>query len=191
MANVGQIYYRVIDNFGNYISGPTENINIYDNIVKNIFKDAHRFIKLGVQAPPGTKMIINETKSIMVGRTGIYELDEGIQITSLRFIKPRKYIKDEGASQDAKTEGAKEMKAAEEVRSKALEILNSSLDKTEDAYWESYKAIQTNYITAYEEALGKYNSGVNGIYVLPNPDNINAEENYEDLYNVIIDVIYE
>lgn len=58
------------------------------------------------------------------------------------------------------------------------------------AYWDAYNNIQTAYIEAYQTALSLYNQGVNGIYVLPNPDNVDAPENYQDLYNVIIDFIY-
>jgi hypothetical protein len=42
---------------------------------------------------------MNESKTIMVGRTGIYELDDDIAITNMYFIRPRKYKKDEEASQ--------------------------------------------------------------------------------------------
>ena len=58
------------------------------------------------------------------------------------------------------------------------------------AYWDAYNNIQTAYIEAYQTALSLYNQGANGIYVLPNPDNVDAPENYQDLYNVIIDFIY-
>lgn len=40
--------------------------------------------KLGIQAEPGTTMLINN-KAIKVGKTGIYQLDEVINITSLKF----------------------------------------------------------------------------------------------------------
>ena len=40
--------------------------------------------KLGVQAPPHTKMII-DGRDIQVGNTGIYELDDDIIIEKIKF----------------------------------------------------------------------------------------------------------
>jgi hypothetical protein len=57
-------------------------------------------------------------------------------------------------------------------------------------YWQEYNTIYDEYETSYEVALAKFNSGLNGIYKLPNPDNPDAAENYQDLVNVIIDFIY-
>ena len=77
MPTVGQIYYNVIDNnSGSYASSKED---IYTDLVAQV--GASQFNKVGVQAPPGTKMVMNESKQIMVGRTGIYELDEDIAIT--------------------------------------------------------------------------------------------------------------
>lgn len=41
--------------------------------------------KLGVQAPPHTKMII-DGRNIQVGITGIYELDDDIIIEKIKFV---------------------------------------------------------------------------------------------------------
>ena len=53
-------------------------IDIYDEnlIGKSSLIGVEKIKKLGVQAPAGTKFIINGDKEIMVGRTGIYELDD-------------------------------------------------------------------------------------------------------------------
>lgn len=60
-----------------------------DNLViGNIFRDYGPVSQLGIQAPPGLKFYLNNSKySIMVGDTGIYELDlEGIgRILSISF----------------------------------------------------------------------------------------------------------
>lgn len=40
--------------------------------------------KLGVQAPPHTKMVI-DGRNIQVGNTGIYELDDDITISAIKF----------------------------------------------------------------------------------------------------------
>lgn len=195
MPTVGQIYYNVIDNnSGSYVSSGQ---NIFSDIVVQV--GASQFNKVGVQAPAGTKIVMNESKTIMVGRTGIYELDDDIAITNMYFIRPRKYEKDEEASQQAIKQGTAGMQAADKKRSEDLErfykenpdMPDQDTDPEEyKAYWDAYNNIQTAYIEAYQTALSLYNQGVNGIYVLPNPDNVNAPENYQDLYNVIIDFIY-
>lgn len=195
MPTVGQVYYNVIDNnSGSYVSSGQ---NIFSDIIAQV--GASQFNKVGVQAPAGTKIVMNESKTIMVGRTGIYELDDDIAITNMYFIRPRKYEKDEEASQQAIEQGTEEMQAADKKRADDLEQFYKENPVMPDpdtdpegyrAYWDSYNNIQTTYIEAYQTALSLYNQGVNGIYVLPNPDNIDAPENYQDLYNVIIDFIY-
>lgn len=195
MPTVGQIYYNVIDNnSGSYVSSGQ---NIFSDIVVQV--GASQFNKVGVQAPAGTKIVMNESKTIMVGRTGIYELDNDIAITNMYFIRPRKYEKDEEASQQAIEQGTAGMQAADKKRSEDLERFYKENPDMPDqdtdpegykAYWDAYNNIQTAYIEAYQTALSLYNQGVNGIYVLPNPDNVDAPENYQDLYNVIIDFIY-
>lgn len=195
MPTVGQVYYNVIDNnSGSYVSSGQ---NIFSDIIAQV--GASQFNKVGVQAPAGTKIVMNESKTIMVGRTGIYELDDDIAITNMYFIRPRKYEKDEEASQQAIEQGTEGMQAADKKRADDLEqfykenpvMPNPDTDpEGYRAYWDSYNNIQTTYIEAYQTALSLYNQGVNGIYVLPNPDNIDAPENYQDLYNVIIDFFY-
>lgn len=196
MATVGQIYYNVIDNnSGSYIKSGED---IFTDIVNQI--GASQFNKVGIQASPGTQIVMNNAKTIMVGRTGIYELDDDIAITAMYFVRPRKYEKDEEASAEAIEQGVARMQAAEDARERALEqfyVDNPVIPDREtdpegyQAYWDAYNNIQMTYIAAYQEALNLYNSGINGIYVLPNPGNVNAPENYQDLYNVIIDFIYE
>lgn len=195
MPTVGQVYYNVIDNnSGSYVSSGQ---NIFSDIIAQV--GASQFNKVGVQAPAGTKIVMNESKTIMVGRTGIYELDDDIAITNMYFIRPRKYEKDEEASQQAIEQGTEGMQAADKKRADDLERFYKENPDMPDqdtdpegykAYWDAYNNIQTAYIEAYQTALSLYNQGVNGIYVLPNPDNVDAPENYQDLYNVIIDFIY-
>lgn len=196
MATVGQVYYNVIDkNSGSCLSsGPS------------IFKEgtpgelvsrygATQFNKVGIQAKPGTIVVMNNTKTIMIGQTGIYELDEDIAITSLYFNRPPKYMKDVEQSDAAIAEGIAKIKAAEEKQTKALAALGPEPDKSDEvafkSYWDRHNAIQTTFIQEYNEGLNLFQTGNNGIYRLPNPDNIQAPENYDDLYDVIIDFIYE
>lgn len=189
MATVGQVYYNVIDN--NSGSPISSGVDIFSDIVKAY--NAKSFTKLGVQAPSGTQMVMNNNKTIMVGRTGIYELDEDISITSMYFVRPRLYVKDEELSQTTKEEGEAGMQAAEAKRQKALDSLNKEYagKEQDDNYWAAYNQIQSTYIEEYKIALNKYNQGSNGIYTLPDPNNPDSSANYKDLENIIVDFIYE
>lgn len=191
MATVGQIYYNVIDkNTGSCLSsGP----DIFTDIVSRY--GAKKFNKIGVQAKPGTKMVMNDSKTIMVGTTGIYELDDGITITSMYFIKPKKYIKDITASNQAIKDGVDKIKQADTNRTASLLKLGTEPDRNNteifNDYWNKYNDIQTTFIKEYNEGLKLFQTGNNGIYTLPNPTNIQAPENYDDLFDVIVDFIYE
>lgn len=222
MANIGQIVYNLEDyNFrggyisttynGNDIISSQDNsylnyrINIFNqNLVKVFGSDVSSFSKLGIQAPPGTKVIINkmdenidnseskEQSTIMIGRSGVYELDEDIKVTYLCFQRPYKYILDEVTTQLKLQAGKESLEKAEKERALAIEDLNKKYDniKTSTEYWEEYHIIQKKYQADYEIALNLFNIGVNGVYTLPNPDVPTANENYQDIYNVIIDFIY-
>lgn len=191
MATVGQVYYNVIDkNTGSCLSsGP----DIFSDIVSKY--GAKQFNKIGVQAKPGTRMVMNNSKTIMIGATGIYELDDDIVITSMYFIRPKKYIKDIDSSNQAIEDGIQKMKEADARRTAELNNLGPEPSKndTEDfnTYWNKYSSIQTTFIKEYNEGLKLFQTGTNGIYTLPNPDNIQAPENYDDLYDVIVDFIFE
>ena len=71
-----------------------DRIDITQNLVSTIAENKS-LNKIGIQAPPGTKIQFDENgnKIIMVGATGIYELDN-ILINYLSFIKPNKFEKD-------------------------------------------------------------------------------------------------
>lgn len=59
-------------------------------VTGNIFRDYGPVSQLGIQAPPGLRFYLNDsTHPIMVGETGIYELDlENVgRITTIRFDK--------------------------------------------------------------------------------------------------------
>ena len=52
-------------------------LSIVNNILGGVLINAKELVKIGVQAAPGTKMCINN-EEIYVGRTGIYEIKNGI-----------------------------------------------------------------------------------------------------------------
>lgn len=190
MSSIGQIYYRVIDTNStgegkNYIS--TSDIDIYSDIVSA--SKAKQFTKVGIQAPPGTQVVMNTNKTIMIGRTGIYELDEDIAITYMRFLKPKNYIKDEEESEQKKQQGEKIIKDAKEALENAITALGEEpTDPTSDAYktyWNAYNDANRQYIEKFQEGSAILEQGLNGVYKL-------SDENPEgDLENIIVDFIYD
>lgn len=209
MATIGQVVYNLQDfhSSGGLISTSSKNLsstvtsessgyaqdrlNIFTNDLVKLF-NASSFIKLGIQAPPGTKVKLNSNKLVMIGRTGVYELDEDIKITGLQFERPKKYIIDTVATEQSLSEGIAGFEQAENDRKTALQALDAAYagQEKDSAYWGQYTRIQDEYAKKYNEAQSKYIAGVNGIYVLPNTQNPNADENFEELYNVIVDFLY-
>ena len=60
--------------------------NLFEQFNDNVSYKNAKVSKLGVQAPPHTKMII-DGRNIQVGNTGIYELDDDIIIEKIRFVE--------------------------------------------------------------------------------------------------------
>jgi hypothetical protein len=202
MANVGQIIYNLEDynSSGGYISTAngnttqtitsatdpeyeTNKIDIFNRNLVEIYA-SKQFSKVGIQAPPGTKLVMNTNKNIMIGRTGVYELDEDIAITGLYFLRPKNYILDSETTEKNLSDGKKKLEAAESARKASMEELEKKYPDHNDAYWSEYNQIQAVYDEAYRIALAQYNTGINGVYKL------DTDNPYKDLYNVIIDFIY-
>lgn len=74
MANIGQICYDV--------QGYNNPSNV--DLTKELVPSGSKIVKLGIQAPTGSVVSLNGN-SIKIGRTGIYELADGIEITSMYF----------------------------------------------------------------------------------------------------------
>lgn len=188
MSAIGQIYYRVVDTSStgdgkHYISS---GIDIYNDIVSA--SSAKQFTKVGIQAPPGAQVVMNASKTIMIGRTGIYELDEDIVITSMKFVRPTVYIKDEKESESKKQEGEKIIKDAKVALEAAIAALGEEpTDPTSDAYktyWNGYNEANETYITAFQKGSVILNQGLNGVYK-------EDKTVIGELDNVIVDFIYD
>ena len=161
----------------------------------NILKGFNNVKKIGIQAPPGTKFTFNKATTqdtgewIMVGRTGIYELNDDIVINYLRFQRPQNYIVNKELSQQLQATGTGIMKVARDIFLQKINELEKTLgqapDRTEagSEYWTEYNNAHQNYITQYKSGLGIYLKGKAGVYV-PDPTIV-------DLYNIIIDFTYE
>ena len=188
MSAIGQIYYRVVDTSStgdgkHYISS---GIDIYNDIVSA--SSAKQFTKVGIQAPPGAQVVMNASKTIMIGRTGIYELDEDIVITSMKFVRPTVYIKDEKESESKKQEGEKIIKEAKVALEAAIAALGEEpTDPTSDAYKtyrNGYNEATETYIAAFQKGSAILNQGLNGVYK-------EDKTVIGELDNVIVDFIYD
>ena len=188
MSAIGQIYYRVVDTSStgdgkHYISS---GIDIYNDIVSA--SSAKQFTKVGIQAPPGAQVVMNASKTIMIGRTGIYELDEDIVITSMKFVRPTVYIKDEKESESKKQEGEKIIKEAKVALEAAIAALGEEpTDPTSDAYktyWNGNNEANETYIAAFQKGSAILNQGLNGVYK-------EDKTVIGELDNVIVDFIYD
>lgn len=188
MSAIGQIYYRVVDTSStgdgkHYISS---GIDIYNDIVSA--SSAKQFTKVGIQAPPGAQVVMNASKTIMIGRTGIYELDEDIVITSMKFVRPTVYIKDKEESESKKQEGEKIIKEAKAALEAAIAALGEEpTDPGSDAYktyWNGYNEANETYIAAFQKGSAILNQGLNGVYK-------EDKTVIGELDNVIVDFIYD
>lgn len=131
MANIGQLYYRVpigTEDDGTIVySTSSQLINSFFDVNLVGLTGATIWTKVGIQAPPGTQMIMNDIKEILIGRTGIYELDEDISITGLQFKQPQNYIEDIAAEEQAKEEGLRVIEQAMNAREEAYLSWTSNL----------------------------------------------------------------
>lgn len=178
---------QIVEDLASY---DANKINIFDN---NILDGYPGIKKIGIQAPAGTKFTFsqsdtpNEGEYLMVGRTGIYELNDDIEIKSLRFQHPKSYILNKELSLELQTQGTTQMKSArDEFLQKVAELTRQAgtvPDRTEtgSTYWEEYNKAHQTYVNAYKSGLSLYLKGKAGVYV---------DGSEDDLYNIIIDFTY-
>lgn len=156
MANIGQLYYRVpigTDDDGAIIySTSTQLATSFFGVNLVGLMGTSAWTKVGIQAPPGTQMVMNGIKEILMGRTGIYELDEDISITDLQFKQPQNYIEDTDQEEQAKSDGLKMIENAMNVREAAyLEWTNGLASSWLEIKEKSQETEQQ--ILALEDAL--------------------------------------
>ena len=170
-------------------------IQIFDS---NILENYSNVKKIGIQAPPGTKFTFkkkaggdtdsaNFNDYIMVGRTGIYEINDDIEIKYLKFIRPQKYEINEEASSQLQAQGLAIMKSARDTFFDTINKLSNESIQAPDKsavgndYWDRYNQAHQTYVENYNIGMGLYIKGKSGVYV---------KGPASDLYNVIIDFTY-
>lgn len=97
MATLRQFYYRVLEDGQFKTSLPPGVSSFFDVNLLNGDSAA----KISIQAPPGTEIQL-DNKSIIVGRSGLYDFDNDNipPITSLVFPQPVRYIRTEVVVED-------------------------------------------------------------------------------------------
>lgn len=84
-TTIGQYIYKVLDTVkGTYLA----NSDIFNGMQEDATETPtiiNNFTKLSFQAPTGTNIIINDNKTIIVGRSGYYEVPEGITVKSFKL----------------------------------------------------------------------------------------------------------
>lgn len=135
--------------------------------------------KVGIQAPAGTQAVI-DGQTIMVGRSGIYELDDGIAINSLKFVQPVKYVRDDETSDRYIAEGIAGMNDAQTIIKEIYYDENGDPKDLGSITDEDLK-VGNEACVAYNEAYKMYLSGKNGVY---------TKGEVTDLKNIVIDFTY-
>ena len=200
MATIGQIVYNLEDqnNPGMYLSTSEDGskINSHDryntqevskrDIFSSVFNNDVILSKLGIQAPPGTRFVLNG-KNIMIGTSGLYELDEESlpEITkgNFKFIAPDLYELDETLTQELLDSSIEALNTLEAERTKAINEIKPDENGNLTDY-EAYLALNQDFIEQYNEAQVNYLYALSGVYVkVENPNTT--------LYNIIIDYIQE
>lgn len=198
--NYNELIYSTV--YQNDLNSSTEGYAEYDEYKENkidiyntnILASFNNIKKIGIQAPSGTKFTFSESSTpnagqwFMIGRTGIYELNDNIVITSLKFQRPQNYILNKELSQELQISGTQVMKQARDIFLNKINELTKTMgqapDRTETGseYWNEYNKLHQEYITQYKSGLGIYLKGKAGVYT-PDPT-------VTDLYNIIIDFTY-
>lgn len=194
MAQPYQLIYRLEDfrsdtpYITSTVNGST--LNIYKDIVGQVNRG--KFSKLGIQAPAGVIFYINsDQESIRMGRTGIYELDEDISVSSLYFQEMPNYVKDDAATAAKLSEGISQLQSAKTFYEEQV----NNIGTTEDTqYWSDYAkiynggtlsngtTISQGYSAQMEGAYSAIIQGLNGVY---------KKDGTKEINNVIIDFLIE
>lgn len=187
----GQLYYKV--RFADDPNNPKSSNGITEsnffgkenNIVERA--QANYFTKVGIQAPPGTKIVFNNSRTIMVGRTGVYEIEA--TINHMYIVRLVNYIHQTSNERTLKIQGIDAMQEAEKSWNTYLQGLTVPAIDASDTEWtefdKAFVARQATYDAAYNNGLKTYLQGLNGIY---EQDKTNP---YVDVENIIIDYQYE
>lgn len=204
MGTIKQIVYRLEDyRLDNpYYTTPGYEDNFYN---RNLIPENEIVTHLGIQAPAGTVFYINGNDNrFVMGRTGVYEVDENINILSLIFEQPIDYDLDTESTAAAAQEAQELIQRADDWRASKMNYLakedyikmsnygyeiKSGKEAEFLTYYNSLMyggtwadgttiSIEDSYTSQMDKANLAYIKAVNGIY---------KEKGKKELENVIID----
>ena len=181
-------------------NGNLNKIDIFTDVFSQI--GVTGVTKIGIQAPPGTRFQINTTvvnniddessqatpTDIMMGRTGVYEIEvPNMNVNSLFFNKIKRYVLDIDKTNYAIDNGMRLMREAkiefESFLSEFEELFDAAQESdSNNAFWQEYEKRHDEYVKAYEEGRAVYIQGQAGVY---------THSTDSDLKNIIIDFTYE
>lgn len=143
-TTIGQYIYKVLDTVsGSYL----ENSDVFNNMKDGATETptiTNNFTKLSFQAPTGTNIIINKDKTVIVGRSGYYEVPEGIAVGSFSLKAGMIYTPAE----------SDKITGALDVLSKTVNELNTAIEnaKNDVSIIVDNKQFEKNY-QKYQDAL--------------------------------------
>lgn len=146
---------------------------------------------LGVEAPPGTELVINSSITIKVGRTGIYELDDRITINQFAINRTPMYELDVESTEEAQKAA---IKAFIEFDSRVRDLeAPTSWDEKEVTEWvqQIYPNSQDSIEQALEILQKGYNNYLKGKHGVYQPIIIEGETQYEPMRNIIVNYTFE
>lgn len=196
---IGQITYNVdYINNDNQISKEILMTGIIGEEAKGCpIPEGNIITKLGIQAQPGTKVILglgnNSEVPIIIGRSGIYELDDRISITQLKIEPTPIYKFDEEATRAAQDAALEQFNQIED------QPLNVDKKNTEPGWGNEQEKVK-KWVESYQKNNSTFNEGypkyLQGLYGIYTPITEKDEEGKEtpkteDIYNLIIDYIYQ
>ena len=173
MTNYGQKYYRVYNEYcktetikdenGNntvvYVPGYETSADVEERekgklIIFLKAEDNITWEKIGIQAPPGTKFSFNGTDFFIMGRTGVYEIEE--TISSLMFQAEPEYAKDE-INTAALENAAERMLKAAQAYYKYRDLGEETQDDKYYENWQKYYNGDSTVGYTYDEASKEIN----------------------------------
>ena len=167
----GQIYYNVIDEYDPQTIH--NSLEAGKSLSDELVPINDPWIKIGIQAPPGTWCTINNS-DIMIGRSGLFELD-GITITSLTFKETYEY-----GHSDKETKAVKNIAKLQNIAARCFYSYflknNDDLENYYNYLSDFYTGGNQKYHFAYIDNNGEFEMALTDWYPNNENDNLDFEQ---------------
>ena len=191
MADIGQYLYNWYDLKGN----PNTSLPPERTIEDNLVSDPNGWTKVGIKAPVGTRVKINDN-IFVIGPSGTLHINkEGYIIKSLSFIKDYIVIKDVDAIDASIKNGMENIDKALSnfINQGQITIIKNENDivETETTYaisninqQQELSGIYAEFLKNFIEGYNEFSQGVSGVYKVQTE---NGNPQKQELYNILID----